>query len=105
MPSLYRSNSMFCAAVALAIVTGQVTDRTTGQPMPGVRVAIGSAQTKTGADGTYRLAGVRPGARVVNAFSDDVPPQSFTVTVGKGTVHRSFAVCSITLDYSCAAAH
>ena len=59
------------AAVAVALrpttLQGVVADAVTGQPLPGVAVSLipnpGSAVT-TGADGSYRLIDVPPGARV-----------------------------------------
>jgi protocatechuate 3,4-dioxygenase beta subunit len=88
-------------ALVAAILVGTVSDRTTGQPLPGVTVSIGAAHAVTHADGTYRLAGVKTGAATLNAESDDVPPQHFTVKVGKTSSRADLRVCSTTLDYNC----
>jgi protocatechuate 3,4-dioxygenase beta subunit len=90
-----------CASFAAAVLVGSVTDQTTGQPLTGVEVRVGSAHAKTNADGAYKLVGVKPGRSAVTVSSDDVPPQQFTVRVGSGTTHRDFTACSITLDYRC----
>ena len=100
-------------ALAAAVLTGQVTDKTTGQPLPGVRVLLtvhGSPATKrspagwTNAQGRYRIANVRPGTYDVSLSSDDVPTQLFHLKVGaKSPQSADFVACSITLDYSCGA--
>ena len=93
-----RWNGAF--AIALIIVTGSIADRTTGQPLPGVTVAIGSAHTVSRADGRFRLSVAKAGAAVVSVSSDDVPPQQFSVNVSR-TAHVNLRVCSTTLDYNC----
>jgi hypothetical protein len=87
-------------SLALAVLLGHVTDRTTGQALPGIAVSAGKAHAKTDANGNFRLAGLKPGSLTVTLTSDDVPPQDFPVSVGAKT-HRDFTVCSITLDYHC----
>ncbi len=87
-------------AIALVIVTGSIADRTTGQPLPGVAVAIGSAHTVSRADGSFRLTVGKAGAAVVSVSSDDVPPQQFNVKVSPAA-HVNLRVCSTTLDYNC----
>jgi hypothetical protein len=87
-------------AIALIIVTGSIADRTTGQPLPGVTVAIGNAHTVSRADGTFHLSVAKAGAAVVSVSSDDVPPQQFNVKVS-ATAHVNLRVCSTTLDYNC----
>ena len=91
----------FLTTVAFAIVVGTVTDRTTGQPMPNVTVAVGAVRATSKPDGTYRLAGVKPGRATITASSNDAPPQQFPVTVGNATTHLDLHVCSVTLDYNC----
>jgi hypothetical protein len=93
-----RSNGVL--AIALVIVAGSIADRTTGQPLPGVTVAIGAAHTVSKADGSFRLSVAKAGAAVVSVSSDDVPPQQFNVKVGS-TAHVNLRVCSTTLDYNC----
>jgi hypothetical protein len=87
-------------AIALVIVTGSVADRTTGQPLPGVTVAIGTAHTVSRADGSFRLSVAKAGPAVVSVSSDDVPPQQFNVKVGP-PARVNLRVCSTTLDYNC----
>jgi hypothetical protein len=87
-------------AIALVIVAGSIVDRTTGQPLPGVTVAIGSVHTVSRADGSFRLTVAKAGPAVVTVSSDDVPPQQFNVKVSP-PAHVNLRVCSTTLDYNC----
>jgi hypothetical protein len=93
-----RWNGVF--AIALVIVAGSVADRTTGQPLPGVTVAIGAAHTVSHTDGTFRLSVAKAGAAVVSVSSDDVPPQQFNVKLAP-PARVNLRVCSTTLDYNC----
>jgi hypothetical protein len=86
---------------SLAVLIGNLTDRTTGQPLAGIGVSLGAAHATSHADGSFRLTGVKPGGATLTVSSDDVPPQRFSVTVAKTTSHVNLRVCSITLDYSC----
>lgn len=88
-------------ALLLVILVGTVTDRTTGQPLPGVHLSSGSAHAISRADGGYRLSGLKSGRVTVSVESDDVPPQSFTVMAGAATSRADLRVCSTTLDYNC----
>ena len=85
----------------LAVLLGTVADRTTSQPLPGVTVSSGAVHATTRADGTFRLAGLKPGRATLSLSSDDVPPQRFPVTIGKTTSHVALRACSTTLDYNC----
>jgi Carboxypeptidase regulatory-like domain len=90
------------AALALAVLAGTISDRTTGQPMPGVTVTLGAVHATSKADGSYRLAGVKPGHATLTVSSDDVPPQHLPVTIGTAATSRAdLRVCSTTLDYNC----
>jgi hypothetical protein len=98
-----------CVALAVTLLSGQIVDRTTGQPLAGVDVSVaGSAKiapARTGDAGRYTLRGLRPGRYTLNVSSDDVPPQTFAVVVGSRPTQRfNIIACSTTLDYSCAAA-
>lgn len=89
------------ALLTLAVLLGTVADRTTGQPLSGVTVTVGARHTVTRADGTFKLAGVKPGHAEIGVESDDVPPQHFSATVGAKTSRADLRVCSTTLDYNC----
>ena len=102
----HRFSPLAAFGLALAVITGHVTDRTTGQPLAGVRVALSGATTAsatTKADGSYRLRDVKPGHYAVTLSSDDVPPQRFDITIAPSAKSstRDFVACSTTLDYSC----
>lgn len=93
------------ATLVLAVLVGHITDKTTGQPLPGVEVLVTgahSAHAYTKADGSYRLAPLPAGKYLVTLSSDDVPTQLFHVTIGSGKQQTlDLVACSITLDYSC----
>ena len=89
------------AALALAVLIGTISDRTTGQPLSGVVDTLGAVHATSHADGSYRLPGVKPGQATLTVSSDDVPPQHFPVTVGTTTSRADLRVCSTTLDYNC----
>jgi hypothetical protein len=96
-------------ALAVTVLSGQILDRTTGQPLAGVDVSVqGSAKiapARTNDAGRYALRGLARGRYTLGISSDDVPPQTFAVVVGAGpTQHFNITACSTTLDYSCAAA-
>lgn len=83
------------------MLIGNLADRTTGQPLAGVHVSLGSAHAISRADGSFRLSGLKPGHSTLSVSSDDVPPQGFSVTVGNATSRVNLRVCSTTLDYNC----
>ncbi len=95
--------------LVLAVLTGKVVDRTTGQPLTGVDVRVqGAAKVapaRTDDAGRYTLRGLAPGRYTLSVSSDDVPPQTFAVSVrAVKTQPFNITACSTTLDYSCAAA-
>jgi hypothetical protein len=95
--------------LALTVLAGKVVDRTTGQPLTSVDVsargAANVAPAKTGDDGRYILRGLAPGHYTITVSSDDVPPQTFDVSVRAVKMQQfNIVACSTTLDYSCAAA-
>ena len=90
---------------AVVVLSGHVTDKTTGQPLGGVHVVADGPQhasATTSGDGAYRLSKLRAGRYTLTLSSDDVPPQRFEVTV-RGAKPQTFdaVACSTTLDYAC----
>ena len=96
-----HTRTSLLALWAFAVLIGNLTDRTTGQPLGGVHVTLGTASTTSRADGSFRLKGLKPGHATLRVSSDDVPPQQFSVTIGKATSHANLRLCSTTLDYNC----
>jgi hypothetical protein len=95
--------SAAAATFALIVLVGRVTDATTGQPLTGVTVAIGSHRTTTDARGHYRLDGLSAGHSTLSASSSDVPAQHRTVILkNSAQTTLDLVLCSTTLDYSCA---
>ena len=93
------------AAAAFALLTGQVTDKTTGQPLHGVHVDVAAGHKTqhalTNAQGRFTFKNIAPGDRVLRLSSADVPPQKIPVTVKGSRQSIHVQVCSMTLDYSC----
>ena len=92
-------------AVVTLVLVGRVLDRTTGQPLPHVRVAVaGGPHAASDAEGRFVLRGLHGRRIVVTLESDDVPPQHVGVTLAsRGTTTHDVRACSTTLDYSCGA--
>ncbi len=91
------------SAHAVAVFSGHVLDKTTGQPLAGVHVALGAAHATTDKAGRFALNRVRPGTTTITLESDDVPLQRITVTIGAPATARDLRACSTTLDYNCGA--
>jgi len=85
----------------VVLLTGQITDRTTGQPIVGVTVRVGARAAKSDSAGRYTLRGIPAGHISLTAVSNDVPPEQFPLVVRAGTNRRDFTVCSTTLDFHC----
>ncbi|HTW82486.1 MAG TPA: carboxypeptidase regulatory-like domain-containing protein [Candidatus Sulfotelmatobacter sp.] len=102
---MHALRSLPTLALGLALVAGHVTDQTTGQPLPHVKVTAVGAKTLhavTDADGAYTLRGVPAGHYRVTLQSDDVPPRTYDLVVGKAANQtHDFVACSTTLDYNC----
>ena len=75
------------------VIEGTVTDASTGQPIAGATVTVGSvASTTTDSQGHYSVE-VEPGTYTVTASADGYQSQSQTVTVQAGeTVTVNFAL-------------
>src|SRR5690242_20201078 len=94
------------AALAFGLLLGQITDRTTGQPLRNVQIQVtqgrATLRARTGADGRFKIKGITPGRHTLRYSSDDVPPQTLSITVKGAKQQISITACSTTLDYSCA---
>lgn len=88
--------------LAFAVLLGHVTDATTGQPLVGVTIAVGSHHAVTDKHGAYRIAGLKAGHYTLSASSNDVLPQHRTVDVtANRTQTLDLVLCSTSLDYGC----
>jgi hypothetical protein len=90
---------------ALAILTGTITDKTTGQPLVGVTVTATHAgvqlSAKTNSQGQFVFKRIADGDYALHLSSRDVPPQTMQVKVAGKATHVSLQACSTTLDYRC----
>ncbi len=103
------SSRAWARALVIAVIIGQIVDKTTGQPLTDVAVSAEAAAkvpaARSNAEGRYTLRGLAPGRHTLTLSSDDVPAQSFEIVVKTGKPqHVDLTACSTTLDYSCAAA-
>ena len=93
-------------ALALATFSGQLVDKTTGQPLTHVAIdAAGPSHGHAVSDsrGRFTIKDLRPGTYTVNVESNDVPQQTFRVKLAPNRVTvLTMNVCSTTLDYHCA---
>ena len=87
--------------VVVTLLSGRVLDRTTGQPLPDVRVTTAGASASTDKDGRYVLRGLAPGSYTLTLQSNDVPTYRVRVTLKAGRNERDVRACSTTLDYGC----
>ncbi|MEJ7812543.1 MAG: TonB-dependent receptor, partial [Gemmatimonadaceae bacterium] len=73
-------------AASGAMITGRVTDRATGEPVPGTLVAVEGTRLAALADsaGRYRLADVPPGPQVLQARRIGYAPARVPVTAPAG---------------------
>lgn len=102
MPNQSTMRFTTTLAAVLIVLSGRVLDRTTGQPLPSVRVSASTGQqTKSDAGGHYALRGLRRGSLTLTLESDDVPPQRIEIRVTKPRTQRDLRACSTTLDYRC----
>jgi hypothetical protein len=82
-------------------MTGTVTDRSTGRPLAGARVAFGGHASgfpgdysaSTGADGRYRITGIFVGKYLkISAAKPGYDSQFSTALITSGVLHRSFVL-------------
>ena len=73
------------AALAVTLLTGQLSDRTTGQPLKDVHVSIAGATSSTDSRGRYRLIVPHPGTFTLTLQSADVPVERIRVTLTAGS--------------------
>src|SRR5262249_30336315 len=100
--SLFTSAAL-PAAAQTARITGTITDRTAGAPIPNVTVTVVGTQlgARSGADGRYTIADVPAGAQRVRAARIGYAPtdQLVSLTAGQtATANIAMAVSSVTLD-------
>jgi protocatechuate 3,4-dioxygenase beta subunit len=105
--SMAHIRSLATLTFAVIAFSGQLLDQTTGQPLTHVTVAVSgpaNAKATTDAQGRFSFKSLKPGAYTVTADSDDVPPQTFHVTVKRNqSASLTVKLCSTTLDYHCGA--
>lgn len=101
--SIFRFGTL-AAALAVTILIGQVTDKTTGQPLVGVQIMATVHSTHavatTNKHGLFHL-NLPPGKYTLHLSSADVPPQQHELVVKGKQQSVTLRACSTTLDYSC----
>ncbi|MDP4282720.1 MAG: carboxypeptidase regulatory-like domain-containing protein, partial [Bacteroidota bacterium] len=80
--------------LAVGSITGTVTNSYNGNPIAGATVTCGSANTTTGANGTYNLTNVYTGNQVVHCSAANFIAQDKTVMV----VENQAVNCDFALD-------
>lgn len=98
--------SNVCIAVAFTLLLGQITDKTTGQPLHGVHLDLSQGSATLHAissdDGRFKIRGVKPGTHTLRYWSADVPPRTLSIAIRGAKTQIGITACSTTLDYSCA---
>lgn len=101
-----RCATAITTALALTVLLGQITDKTTGQPLRGVQIQVDQGRralhARSDADGRFAIKGLSAGTHTLRYASDDVPPRTISVKVHGAKDRLSITACSTTLDYSCA---
>ena len=93
------------AVLALAVLVGRITDRTTGQPLAGLEITADGpirARARTDADGRYIFRSLRPGHYLIDVHGKGVPTVAKHIVLHDGKVTENITVCNVALDYSCA---
>src|SRR5215831_2382942 len=101
--SLSTSAALPAAAQTAGRITGVITDRTAGAPIPNVTVSIVGTQLggRSGPDGRYTIGEVPAGSQRVRAARIGYAPTDQLVTLSAGqslTLNISMAAASVTLD-------
>jgi hypothetical protein len=82
---------VFVCAVALTLtacsgtVEGKVTNKSSGQPVQGAVVKVGTKTATTAADGTYAITGIPTGSRAARATCQGFAGAAAQVQVKRGT--------------------
>jgi hypothetical protein len=101
-----RIKALASLVLALATFSGTLVDKTTGQPLTHVLVhvsGLSNAYATTDAHGRFTVKDLRPGGYNVTVESNDVPQQTFHVTLAADHITvLTIKACSTTLDYHCA---
>lgn len=85
-----------CTPAPRAVITGSVTDASSGQPLAGANVAASAYTRRAPTNGSYGVMAVVPGTYTVTASAHGYRPQSFEVTVANGQVLvQNFALAPI----------
>lgn len=81
-------------------LSGKVVDGQTGNPLKDVRVAIGSSNTLSRADGTFTLVALQPGSAVLSAqlTGYETSTTQVSVTAGAQTLQDNVRLVSVTGD-------
>lgn len=83
------------SAYAQNVITGRVTDVTTGEELPGANVSLVQLSNRgaaTDADGNYRIAGLPAGTYTVRASYVGYATQERTITLSGSPVSVNFAL-------------
>jgi hypothetical protein len=100
-----HTRTVLSLALAFAVLSGQLTDLTTGQPLSGVNVKVSGPSTGSAIsdrNGRFKIAGLKAGNYSLRLESADVPVQSASARLRSGqTLVLNLKLCSSTLDYHC----
>lgn len=79
-------------------LTGKVVDGAKGNPLSGVRVALGAVSVNTKADGTFTLTGLSTGSAILTAQLTDyeITSVAVTLTTGSNTLPETVKMAPIT---------
>jgi hypothetical protein len=82
-----------CTATPRAVITGNVTNASNGQPVVNAKVTASAYLRTTGANGSYGIMAVLPGTYTITAALHGFRSQSFSVNAANGqTVTQNFSL-------------